>query len=132
MIGVDTNVLLRFLAGDDAGQSPLARALVRTAARNDEAVFVNDVVLAETVWALRSSLETAKPALLAALKDLLDSTVFTFESREVMQRAVDAFERSNADFADCLIVAKNKSAGCATTHTFDRKLSAVFGTSLLA
>ena len=132
MIGIDTNVLLRFLAGDDARQSPTAGALVRAAGGKGAAVFVNDIVMAETVWALRASFDTAKPELLAALKALLDSTVFTFESRDVMQHAVDAYAQSSADFADCLIVARNVEAGCATTHTFDRKLGTVPGTSLLA
>lgn len=132
MIGIDTNVLLRSLSGDDARQSPTAVALVRAAGGRGAALFVNDIVMAETVRALRASFDTANPELLAALKALLDSTVFTFESRDVMQHAVDAYARSNADFADCPIAARNVEAGCATTHTFDRKLDTVPETSLLA
>ena len=122
MIGIDTNVLLRLLLDDDAAQVPRARREAARAEAAGDALLVNDVVLVETVWTLQSRYGADKRELLVLLHGLLDHAQLTFESRSALDEAVAGFENTNADFPDCLILAKNAAAGCAHTATFDRTL----------
>ncbi len=122
MIGIDTNVLLRLLLDDDASQVRRARHEAASAEAAGESLFVNDVVLVETVWTLGSRYDAPKEELVTMLHGLLDNARLAFENRSVFGEAVAWFESSRASFADCLVVAKNAAAGCRHTATFDRAL----------
>jgi predicted nucleic-acid-binding protein len=122
VIGIDTNVLLRLLLDDDPSQVRRARQAASSAEAAGRPLFVNDVVLAETVWTLGSRYDATKGELIETLRSLLDNARLAFENRAVLSAAVLGFERSNAGFADCLIIAKNAAAGCDHTATFDRAL----------
>jgi predicted nucleic-acid-binding protein len=119
VIALDSNVLIRLLADDDARQCARARAAVASAEKNGQAVLLNDVVLAETMWTMVRRFKTPKSKLLEVIRGLLDSGTFVFESRVCLEETLRLFERSAADFSDCLIVAKNAAAGCRSTLTFD-------------
>ena len=119
MIALDTNVLVRLLADDDARQCARARAAVAAAEAQGEKVHVNDVVLAETMWTMARRYKTPKSKIVEIVRGLLDSSTFEFESRDCFSETLRLFERSSADFSDCLIVAKNAAAGCRSTLTFD-------------
>lgn len=122
MIGIDTNVLLRLLLDDDASQVRRARHVAASAEAAGQPLFVNDVVLVETVWTLVSRYEATKSELIETLRSLLHNAKLAFENRAALSEAVTGFERFGADFADCLIIAKNAAAGCDHTATFDRAL----------
>jgi predicted nucleic-acid-binding protein len=122
VIGIDTNVLLRLLLDNDPLQVRRARYAASSAEAAGQALFVNDIVLAETVWTLSLRYEATKGELIETLRSLLDNARLAFENRSVLSEAVIGFERSGADFADCLIIAKNAAAGCSHTATFDRAL----------
>jgi predicted nucleic-acid-binding protein len=119
VIGLDTNVLVRLLADDDARQCARARAAVAEAEANGVTVRINDVVLAETMWTMARRYRTPKSMLVKIARGLLDSGAFEFENRRCLEETLRLFEQSSADFADCLIVAKNAAAGCRSTLTFD-------------
>ena len=119
MIAIDTNVLLRLLAADDVAQGERARVAVARAEASGEPVLVNDVVLAETMWTMARYYKRPRRELIDLAHGLLDATAFAFERRAQLEEAVHLFEHSAADFSDCLIVAKNKGAGCRATLTFD-------------
>ena len=131
MIGLDTNVLLRLLLDDHRGQNATVKHELETAALAGSAILVNDIVLAETVWTLARTYGTAKTELLAALHALVETATFQFESRARMLQALELFEDAGADFADCLIVAKNTALGCTTTLTFDKGMRALPGVRIL-
>lgn len=122
MIALDTNVLLRLLLQDDASQVSKARKELEPFDDSAEGIFINDVVLAETLWTLRGRYRLSKDDLLLALRGLLDTAAFAFENRTVIQAAVSIYEASAADFSDCLVAAKNAAAGCEYTATFDRAM----------
>lgn len=120
MIGLDTNILVRFLVQDDPKQSEAARSLLaRCSAR--EPAFVGREALIETVWVLESAYgfgpETVAPAILG----LLEAEEIVVEAAEDAVVAVEAYGAGMADFADHMIVAAARRAGCATLYTFDRK-----------
>jgi predicted nucleic-acid-binding protein len=119
MLGVDTNVLIRLLTRDDRSQYGKARRLMARELGNGEPVFVSMLVLLETEWVLRSRYELAKAEILAAFSALLDTADLTFEDEPSVESAVYSWKDSTADFADCLIEARNRRLGCRATATFD-------------
>jgi predicted nucleic-acid-binding protein len=121
MLGVDTNVLVRYLTRDDQPQYVKARHLIDREVAKGEPVMVSLLVLLETEWVLRSRYELAKADIVATFSALLDTADLTFEDEPSVEAAVYAWKDSLADFADCLIVARNIRLGCRATATFDSR-----------
>ncbi len=121
MLGVDTNVLVRFLVRDDETQFEKARRLIRRELGSGEEVFVSLPVLLETEWVLRSRYRMAKREILGAISGLLDAAEVRFEDEPSVEETLYIWKDSVADFADCLIGAHNRRQGCRATATFDAK-----------
>ena len=127
MLGIDTNVLIRYLIRDDLPQFERARRLITRQATKGEPVLVGLLVLLETEWVLRSRYELAKGEIYAAFSALLDAADLAFEDEASIERALYAWKDSVAEFADCLIESRNRQLGCNGTATFDRKALALAG-----
>lgn len=123
MLGVDTNVLVRFLVRDDEGQFARARKLIRREVASGSGVFVNQLVLLETEWVLRSRYGLPKHLIIEAISGLLDASDVRFEDEPAIEEALFIWKDAAADFADCLIGVKNRRLGCRATATFDLKAS---------
>ena len=121
MLGLDTNVLVRYLVRDDQLQFEKARRLIKREADRNEPVLVSLLVLLETEWVLRSRYELSKPAILSAFSTLLDVADLAFEDEPSIEHALYSWKDSVADFADCLIQARHRQLGCEATATFDAK-----------
>ena len=121
MLGIDTNVLVRYLVRDDPLQFEKARRLINREVSKGEPVLISLLVLLETEWVLRSRYELAKAEILVAISALLDAADLTFEDEPSVEHAVHSWKDSSADFADCLIEARNLRLGCNATATFDGK-----------
>lgn len=130
MIGLDTNVLVRYIMQDDAKQSPLASALVESLS-GDAPGFVAQVCVVELFWVLSSAYGLDRTQLVAALDGLLRSKEIIVESAEVVWKALRVFQAGNADFADCLIERAAATAGCSRTMTFDRGAARACGMQLV-
>ena len=120
MIGIDTNLLVRYLTQDDAAQSKQAARIIDAAIEADEDLYLNHIVVCELTWVLSRAYGYAKDELLGVLEKILTAGQFAFEDKDSLWRALEAFRRPRADFADCLIGVKNSTAGCRTTVTLDR------------
>jgi predicted nucleic-acid-binding protein len=121
MIGVDTNVLVRYLVKDDPPQFAKARRLISRAAASGEPVLVSLLVLLETEWVLRSRYDLPKAQIVGALSALLETAEVTFEDEPGVETALYTWKDGAAEFADCLIGAHNTRLGCSSTATFDTK-----------
>jgi len=121
MLGIDTNVLVRFLVQDDEAQFEKARKLIKREVSAGRRVFVNQLVLMETEWVLRSRYSVSKNQIIEAISGLLDASDVQFEDEPAIEEAIFIWKESTADFADCLIGAKNRRLGCRATATFDLK-----------
>jgi len=121
MLGIDTNVLVRFLVRDDEGQFERARRLIKREVGSEEDVFVSLLVLVETEWVLRSRYNLQKTEIREAISGLLDATDVQFEDEPAVEEALFIWKDSAADFADCLIGAHHRRLGCRATATFDAK-----------
>ena len=118
MIGLDTNVVIRFVMQDDAKQSPMATRIV-DALTAEQPGYLTLVTIVEIVWALSGSYDLERPQIAMALEGLLRAPEIVVEQAETVWRALRLFKGSKADFADCLIERSAAAAGCARTMTFD-------------
>lgn len=122
MIALDTNVLVRFVVADDAEQAARAKALVVKATSGDQKLFVSDVVLCEFVWVLESVYRFPRGVVVRTLERLLAVRALAFRDSAALARSVEAFSRGKGDFADYVILAHAREAGCDAVATFDRAL----------
>lgn len=127
MIGLDTNVLVRFLVEDDPVQTPNAIQFVTTHCRAGSPGFINRVTLCELVWVLSSGHEYRRAEIAAMLEDLAASDEFLLEDEETVRAALLIYNDSNVDFADILVAEINRARGCEATATFDRKAANLSG-----
>lgn len=121
MLGIDTNVLVRFVVRDDEPQYDKVRRLIRRQLQTGEPVFVSQLVLLETEWVLRSRYDIQKDSMITVISGLLDSLDVQLEDEPSIEAAVNVWKESTAGFADCLIGIRNQRLGCMSTVTFDAK-----------
>lgn len=120
MIGLDTNVLVRYLTQDDPGQASLATRILEQEVTEDLPGFVGLVVLVETVWVLQRLYRAKPEEIHEMVADLLGSRAIMMENREVVARALAISGQNACGFADAIIVGSALSAGCERVLSFDR------------
>lgn len=129
MIGLDTNVLIRYLTRDDERQWQQAAELIE----GEKHCFIANIVLCEMVWVLRGNpYKFAKDEILKTLEVMLQSTIFEFENRSVVYQALQHDRQGRGDFSDYLIGAIARQVGCDEMATFDRKLQGEKGFNYLS
>jgi len=121
--GLDTNVIVRYLAQDDVRQSAAAARLIEGSLTAESRGFVSIVTLAEVVWVMSSNYKVNRAAVADIVEGLLTARQLMLEHAEVIWRALGAFRGSQANFSDALIVELGRDAGCSKTVTFDRRAS---------
>ncbi|WP_248752692.1 type II toxin-antitoxin system VapC family toxin [Pseudomonas sp. MWU15-20650] len=131
MIGLDTNVLVRYVTQDDPVQSPKACELIESLTTLSPG-FVSLVSVVELVWVLQSCYQCAKSELVTVLETLLRTRELIIEQAEIVWQALRRFTASKADFADCLIERCAHSAGCEYTATFDLDAAKAAGMKCLS
>ncbi|MGL6342843.1 MAG: PIN domain-containing protein [Waterburya sp.] len=119
MIGLDTNVLVRYLTKDDETQWQKAVAIINDA----QSCFISDIVLCELVWVLSGKpYQYSKSEILKVLELILQSSKFEFANRTIIYQAIKLTQTGKANFADYLIGATHRNYDCSQTVTFDHKL----------
>ncbi len=131
MIGLDTNVLVRYIMQDEPVQSRQVAELI-DALTVESPGFVSLVTLVELCWVLGSSYALDRSRLVEALEALLRTRELVIEEAEVAWQSVRRYRDSAADLADCLIERLGAAAGCRHTVTFDRGAAKHCGMVLIA
>ena len=121
MIGIDTNVLVRYLTEDDPDMADRAQRLLEQECTPDRLGFINVVVLCEAVSVLRAQYRCAREAIAAAVEALLRAPLLAIEHAELAELALEDYRAGEADFTDALIGLINQRSGCEVTATFERK-----------
>ncbi len=131
MIGLDTNILVRWLVSPDQAHLASSDAELEHVARivNAEgaSLFINVVVVAETAWIMEKKLDLDRDVISAIIGRLLFAENITLGNDPEMRAALPLYASSSIGFADCLIAELNLAAGCLHTLTFDRKASRTAG-----
>lgn len=131
MIGLDTNVVVRFLAQDDAVQSAIAAKFLSRLSKKQPG-FISSVVLAEISWVLSRRYKLSRDDLARTIRDILETAELVIENSEAAYRALGVFTASSSvEFADALIAETASLAGASETVTFDRTAASDAGMTLL-
>lgn len=130
MIGLDTNVLVRYIMQDDPKQSQKATALIESLT-DDHPGFITVVSVLELYWVLTTCYDLTDSQVKQALDVLLRTRQIIVDRADQVLRALRVFETGKADFADCLIERTASSAGCEQTLTFDVNAAKYAGMTLI-
>ena len=122
MIGLDTNLLVRYLTQDDLAQAKKAGEVIEKAAAKGEKLLIQPVVLCELVWVLETAYKYARKEAVVVLEKILRTAQFEFPEKETAWRAWDDYRSGKGDFADYLIGRANERMGAEHTLTFDQTL----------
>lgn len=121
MIGLDTNIWIRYIVQDDIQQALLATDLIEKQCTIENPAFINEITLCEIVWVLKRAYRYDKTVILTILKQLLSTNEIYISSHTEAWLAYADYEIGNADFSDYFIAQINKKAGCPVTFSFDKK-----------
>jgi len=121
MIGLDTNILVRYVTQDDPIQSTKAREIVERRLTEEKPGFVSIVAMVETVWVLERAYELTPVEIVRAVERILQTDVLVVEDEQEVFTAMIALKNGQGSFADAVIAALGAKRGCSRTLTFDRK-----------
>lgn len=131
MKGLDTNVLVRYLAQDDPIQSAQATQYIETYCTTESPCFISQIVLCELAWVLESNYNLSRDDIASMVENTLQVSQLEVMESEVVWRALNDYQNSNVDFPDHLLARINEARGCTETMTFDKKASKQPGFHLL-
>lgn len=131
MIGLDTNILIRYITQDDPDQSPRATRFIEENCSVKKPGFINHLVLCEIVWVLERCYRSARKDTLAVIEQILKTVQFEVQEPQIVWKALRIAQKNSADFSDCLISQINRTHECRTTITFDKAASKINGMHLL-
>lgn len=121
MLGLDTNILVRYIAQDDPAQARKATRIIEGQLSADHPGFVSTIVLVELCWTLRRAYSLSPAELIAVLERLLHASELVFEHHDEAWKALQAYRTSKADYSDILIGLIHRKHGCESTVTFDQQ-----------
>ena len=119
MIGLDTNVLLRYIAQDDPKQSPRATEIIEQRLTEQEPGFISLVTVLEVVWVLKSLFKRSRQDIANDIEMLLAADTLEVQNEQEVYLAVVALRNGSGTFEDALIGALGVWRGCSATLTFD-------------
>jgi predicted nucleic-acid-binding protein len=131
MIGLDTNVLIRYVTQDDPVQSAKATEIIERRLTPANPGFVSVVTMAEVVWVLDRAYGSTAQEIAAAIERMLQIEVLVVENEQEVFVAMVALKQGRGTFADALIAELGARAGCTYTLTFDKKAFRLPGFKLL-
>src|SRR5208282_763744 len=130
MIGLDTNILVRYLTQDDPIQSPKATKIIERRLTDEDPGFVSIVAMVETVWVLDRAYGLAAHEIAAAVERMLQTDVLVIENEQEVFTAMITLKEGRGSFADAVIAALGARARCSRTLTFDQKALRLSGFEL--
>jgi predicted nucleic-acid-binding protein len=130
MIGLDTNILVRYLTQDDPIQSTKAREIIEQRLTREKPGFVSIVAMVEIVWVLERAYRLTPHEIVGAVERMLQTDVLVVENEQEVFTAMIALKDGRGSFADAVIAALGARMGCSCTLTFDRKALRLAGFEL--
>ncbi|WP_200892406.1 PIN domain-containing protein [Aliterella atlantica] len=128
MIGLDTNVLVRYITRDNEQQWQKAVEIIESG----QQCFIANIVLCELVWVLRGKpYQFSKDEILKTLEVMMQSADLKYENRTAVYQALQHTKQGRGDFSDYLIGTVARQLGCQEIVTFDKKLNGESGFQLL-
>lgn len=121
MIGLDTNILVRYLTQDDPEQSKLVNSLIENQLNNDNLGVISHIVLCEVVWVLSRAYGYSRKQLSNVIQAILTCKEFEVEAPDLAELALLEYSQGTADYSDYLLGRRHKAMGAEYTITLDKK-----------
>lgn len=121
MIGIDTNVLVRYITQDDKKQAEMVNDLFEKKLSSDQPGFISFVVLVEMVWVLEGCYKQPKNEIIRVISKLLSVKQLMIENKNTADKALKLYRSCSADFSDAVIYVLSCEKGCSSVVTFDKK-----------
>jgi predicted nucleic-acid-binding protein len=122
MIGLDTNILVRYLTQDDPTQSRKAVQEIENGLSAEQTFFIADIVMCELIWVLETAYGYDRKEIVPVLENILRTKQFKFDNKDLLWKSLAGYRTQKGDFADHLIGHTAHKAGCRETLTFDTGL----------
>jgi predicted nucleic-acid-binding protein len=129
MIGLDTNILIRFVAQDDPVKSPIANAIMNSLSV-DKPGWIAVTAIAEFTWVMTRTFRISRTDAYSLLDRFLTMPVVVIEQEDLVRKAAGLFLNGSAEFTDYLVACSGQAAGCTHTLTFDRRAAKSAGMML--
>ncbi len=123
MKGIDTNILIRFLTGDDEQQAKTVYNIFKKAESEKSELFVSLLVVLELIWVLESVYNIPRAEILDSISNLILMPILKFEYQSILQQFTRSAQGNKYDISDLLIAHSAHDQGCETVLTFDKKAS---------
>lgn len=120
VIGIDTNILVRYLTQDDLEQAQIVEQVFDAYLTSQNSIFINNIVLCELVWVLERGYKYNRETIGNVLKQIFSTKEFAFENHKILWLALDQYTQDKLDFSDALIGLINKEVGCIKIITLDQ------------
>ena len=120
MIGLDTNILLRYITNDDPEQGARAAQIVE-ALSEESPGYLNTVVLVEMTWVLKAVYGYSRSQIASVIREVMAAPELKVEHSGSVWAALGLYRSGKADFEDALIGRINAARRCSTTYSFDQK-----------
>jgi len=126
---IDTDVIIRFLTGDDPGKQAAATALFEQVEQGLLSVQTPDTVIADAVYVLSSPrlYHIARSAIQEMLAALVRLPQFHVQNRVSVLRALDLYASTRLDFGDTLIIASMEQQGSHLLYSYDADFDHIEG-----
>lgn len=121
MVGLDTNVLVRYLAQDHVAQARQATRIIERQLTEDRPGFISLVTMVETVWVLDHVYGLSNQEVAAAVERILQADTLLVQNEQEVFTAMIALKTGSGSFSDALIGALGEWAGCTATLAFNKK-----------
>jgi len=126
MRALDTNVLVRLVARDDARPAAAAEAFIAKGA------WVSQLVLVELTWVLDSVYALSPVRIAVAVEMLLNHRDLVIQDADVAAAALSLYrQQPKLGFSDCMVLEVARKAGHVPLGTFDRRLGKLTGAELV-
>ena len=123
MIGLDTNILVRYITQDDVQQAQRANRIIEQSCSKTSQGYIAQIVLCELAWVLQRAYGYDKQQVILVLDQVLITAEFNIENEDLARKTLETWRKGTAGYSDYLLVLTNQSAGCEFTYSFDMKLA---------
>jgi predicted nucleic-acid-binding protein len=130
VIGLDTNILIRYLAQDDPVQSLQASEIIERRLTEENPGFISIVVMVEMVWVLERAYRFAARDIASVIERMLQADLLVVQNEQEVFTAMITLKEAQGSFADAVIAALAARENCSCTLTFDHKALRIPGFAL--
>lgn len=117
---LDTNVLIRFLTGDQNRKYRKLYSFFESLESGEMRVELKLIVLFQVIYVLKSFYKIPKKEIVGGLAELLRYKGITIKEKKIVQRALELWREKNVEIVDCYLLACLEKDAQSIIFSYDR------------